>query len=79
MIKRRIGLPLVLNFVSFDSHLATPNNIQNTYPLMDYFPRISNIDVTRYGVNSVVDERAMMEIYLPPFEAAVSAGQNYLS
>ena len=33
---------------------------------------LNNQETDRYGVNAVVDERTMMEIYAPPFEAAVA-------
>jgi beta-glucosidase len=34
----------------------------------------NNQEDDRYGMNAVVDERSMMEIYLPAFEASVNAG-----
>jgi beta-glucosidase len=34
----------------------------------------NNQETNRYGVNAIVDERSMMEIYMPPFESAVSNG-----
>lgn len=34
----------------------------------------NNQEIDRHGVNAVVDERTMMEIYMPPFEGAVVDG-----
>jgi beta-glucosidase len=34
----------------------------------------NNQETDRHGVNAVVDERTMMEIYAPPFESAVVEG-----
>jgi beta-glucosidase len=34
----------------------------------------NNQETDRHGVNAVVDERTMMEIYAPPFEGAVEGG-----
>ena len=41
---------------------------------LKYFPH-NNQETDRSGVNEVVDERTMMEIYAPPFEAGVVEGR----